>query len=184
MTHIIVDASRFNAAHARTSKHWNRPIVDFRWITDSDKQTKLLDVEQYLVNAAAAAGEKGNSSKDPNFVQNFFQSSRLHFLGSWKDHYEKIYEKDLKKIVPRFDFEKQRKLAMQFGKPGSRVYRRVAHIDMDSFFASVSIRDDPSLVGKPVAISHSVTPSTNSTGEVSSANYVARQYGIHAGMVI
>lgn len=55
--------------------------------------------------------------------------------------------------------------------------RTFLHIDMDAFFASVEIRDNPLLEGRPVAVGGS-----NGRGVVTSANYVARQYGLKAGM--
>lgn len=45
----------------------------------------------------------------------------------------------------------------------------------DCFFVSVIIRNFPDLVDKPVAVCHSNNP--RGTAEISSANYVARNYG-------
>lgn len=55
----------------------------------------------------------------------------------------------------------------------------IFHIDMDSFFASVEISDKPELKNKPVCVG-----SKNKHGIVSSANYIAREYGIKAAMKI
>lgn len=52
--------------------------------------------------------------------------------------------------------------------------RILVHLDMDMFFAAVEIRDDPSLAEKPMAVG------TNSM--LSTSNYVARKYGVRAGM--
>ena len=59
--------------------------------------------------------------------------------------------------------------------------RKIIHIDMDAFFASVEERDNPELIGKPVVISRSPIE-TGGRGVVSTCNYIARQYGIHSAM--
>ncbi len=57
-------------------------------------------------------------------------------------------------------------------------YRKIIHIDMDAFYASVEQRDNPALRGKPVIISGD--PSKR--GVVSTCSYEARQYGVHSAM--
>ena len=81
---------------------------------------------------------------DPGFMSEFYSNSRLHHLSMWKSELKRfatmIHKASLSKNLKKTSKGKSEKLIM--------------HIDMDSFFVSVALKDRPELKGKPIAVCH------------------------------
>lgn len=103
-----------------------------------------------------------------NSLENYQQHSRLHFIGQWKtkmkDYLEGCYEK--------FPSWNHGELSAQ---------RTFIHMDMDAFFCSVQLAkpEYTHLRNQPVAIS-----AGRDNSDIASCNYIARSYGVHAGMYV
>ncbi|XP_034227354.1 DNA repair protein REV1 isoform X3 [Prunus dulcis] len=138
----------------------------------STHQTSALASSCRLPTSSNAGSNQSHSTLgDPNFVENYFKSSRLHFIGTWRNRYRKRFprsSKGFKRTEPNLS--------------ASASSTAIIHIDMDCFFVSVVIRKRSELKDRPVAVCHSDSP--KGTAEISSANYPARDYGVKAGMFV
>ncbi|CAN7078840.1 unnamed protein product [Brassica oleracea var. botrytis] len=123
--------------------------------------------------AAGSSIRRHSTLEDPNFVENYFKNSRLHFIGTWRNRYRKRFHGS-------FNGLKWADSGQNTAENAKKL--TIIHIDLDSFFVSVVIRNRLELQDKPVAVCHSDSP--KGTAEISSANYPARAYGVKAGMFV
>lgn len=103
-----------------------------------------------------------------NSLQHFQQHSRLHFIGQWKTKMEDLFQTWFSEH-PEWNH-------------GTLSHQSLfIHVDMDAFFCSVQLAkpEHAALRSIPVGIA-----AGNNNSDISSCNYVARSFGIHAGMYV
>ncbi len=218
VTHVI--ATNLPTAKLRTLTNI---VCKPEWIIDSIKANKQLPNDNYLLYKATNSQRKipfptameditrhhtptnpvttDTTTNDPvttdtttsstpkDFVNQFYSHSRLHYLSTWsrelKDFTSKILP-SAKQTIPRLANDESLR-----GR-GTHVF---VHVDVDSFFVSVSLLDKPQLRGKPVAVTHAKkgpsSPSkpplghhSESMSDIASCSYEARKLGVKNGMSV
>ncbi|VDD91797.1 unnamed protein product [Enterobius vermicularis] len=150
----------------------------------------LLPKEGGLPRAVAAAladsrsASARNAANDPNYINNFYQRSRLHLISTLAQEMRR-FVLDLRQSPPE-KFASRDRLhvlaASHFTVPPREC---ICHIDLDCFFVSVALRSRPDLIGKPVAVAHSRgTGYGAGLSDVASCSYEARAVGVRNGMPV
>lgn len=75
--------------------------------------------------------------------------------------------------------ESKKQLKEETSRAEEPTIRKIIHIDMDCFYAAVEMRDDPTLVGKPVGVGGS-----SGRGVLTTCNYEARKFGCRSAMPV
>jgi len=153
----------------------NKLISESSFSTESPNNSSIPSLTSHQTNNSAT-GSSNRKAGDPNFISEFYAHSRLHHLAMWKS--------ELKKFATSIQSKRKDHL-----KTNNKNHI-IMHIDLDSFFVSVSYKMDPSLKGKPVAVCHATGKGKNndksgeSWSEIASCSYQARSKGVKNGMLI
>ncbi|KAI9673872.1 MAG: deoxycytidyl transferase [Caeruleum heppii] len=149
------------------------PIESLKRSTSSSgippaKRTRIT-AEEHNALLLADPHVRKSSTLNPEFLKQYYSESRLHHLSTWKAA--------LKLQMQQLAEEKSAsQRTRQKRPPGARRY--ILHVDFDSFFASVSLKNAPQYQDKPVAIAHG----SGTGSEIASCNYPARKFGVKNGM--
>ncbi|QDS71682.1 hypothetical protein FKW77_008090 [Venturia effusa] len=135
----------------------------------SPSKCRNMTLEEHNAILLADPRIRKSTVVHPQFLEQYYRESRLHHLSSWKA--------DLKSQLQAMAEDKSQSQKTREKRPaGARRY--ILHVDFDSFFAAVSLKKNPQLKEKPVAIAHG----GGSGSEIASCNYPARKFGVSNGM--
>ena len=139
----------------------------------NERSANLLKDEAWRLNETAV-----NTTE---FLDKYYRESRLHWLSTWKAELKKMVN-DLsegREIDISDNLDKRKKKPLKGIEADGRV---ILHVDFDSFFVAVSLLARPHLKGLPVVVCHAAQGDVNSSSEIASASYEARQFGVKNGM--
>ena len=196
VTHVIASQmASWRSAHYAAMRRPPKVVLP-AWVIESIAAGRRLAEVDFGLDPAAAAGRIDfapqasggrHAGNDFDFVRTYFAESRLHHIGSWRNDWVALL------------IEKQRSAAGAGGggagasEDGGEdiVWPRViAHVDIDCFFAQIALLERPDLKNAPCAVAHGAEKSSavdegrTGSAEISSANYVARAFGVRAGMFV
>lgn len=147
-----------------------RGLVDAQLVRETIPVKPGMSSEEYNALLLSDPRMRKSSVVNPDFLHQYYRESRLHHLSTWKAELKAKLQ-----AITQEKYESNKNITRRV--PGARRY--ILHVDFDSFFAAVSIKEHhPELIDKPVAIAHG----TGSGSEIASCNYPARAFGIKNGM--
>ena len=111
--------------------------------TSESNQVTLPNLTKHDYTNTSPSKGMGKAG-DPGFMNEFYSNSRLHHLSMWKS--------ELKRFATMIHKASSKKVNVKTLNKKSE--RCIMHIDMDSFFVSVALKERPELKGKPVAVCH------------------------------
>ncbi|OAF65853.1 hypothetical protein A3Q56_06442 [Intoshia linei] len=196
-----------NVYGGNNSTHFPKDcIVRPKWIIDSLNQKKCLPVHEYTLFKQETIQQIPNTHENSetdeeilhilpdsivkNDISSFYQHSRLHVMSTllvdlkiFVSNYHKYFDVSLCQNLKKFLFEfenNQDEFDTIENQP--TLLNTYLYLDMDCFFASVSLIGKDHWQCQPVVVSHG--RDQNSMSEISSCNYVARKLGIRNGMLL
>lgn len=139
-------------------------------VNDSLSEDKRAEKEDILSQELSRAGV---DARDSNFLRIFFSKSRLHHLSTWKADLRSEFLNKAAALLKERQFDAPKNNIV----PENRV---ILHVDFDCFFARVSANLHQPMIdfdNTPCCVTHG-----GASADVSSCNYVARQFGVKNGM--
>ncbi|XP_027854232.2 DNA repair protein Rev1 [Aphis gossypii] len=163
-THII--ASNLPTAKLKLLKQFK--IVKPEWISDSLKDGKLLNYENYLLFIDKPNQPKidfpvrAKNASEPTFLSEFYNNSRLHLISTMATTFKRLVNDTRKQNQTDYPgrqrlknwIEQNRVKNMLFNDSELDNDKIIMHIDMDCFFVSAGLVERPELRGLPVAVTH------------------------------
>ena len=133
---------------------------------------------------------------DDDFIKNYYNHSRLHHLSTWKQKFRDemakmveaetrlYYDPSIASTTSTTNPSTTTSTTSTTSSSTTKKTRLICHLDFDCFFASVAMRYQPALYGRPVAVCHSTSRSSTSTSQIACVNYVGRKFGLRNGMFV
>lgn len=163
-THII--ASNLPTAKLKLLKQYK--VVKPEWISDSLKEGRLLNYQEYLLFIDQPGQPKINfpvrakNASEPTFLSEFYNNSRLHLISTLATTFKQLVNNTRKQNRTDYPGRQRLKKWAELNRAKDPLSqdaeldtdKLIMHIDMDCFFVSVGLVERPELRGLPVAVTH------------------------------
>lgn len=170
-THIVAE----HLTKRKNDQFANYKVVKPAWVVNCVDQNRLLDWTNYrAIDTSLPTLDPKETQKQiileerervnclaPDYISSYYARSRLHFLST-------------KKAELR---SRCQQLAGQLPLSERPSPRTIMHIDFDSFFVAVALKDRPDLIDQPICVSWG-----GPSSDIASCNYRAREFGVRNGM--
>nr|XP_023016559.1 DNA repair protein REV1 [Leptinotarsa decemlineata] len=119
------------------------------------EEVDISDESNILKNRSNQSNKLSvKTASDPKFLEEFYSNSRLHLISTLGAEFKQLVGE--MRLKSNGQFPGKEKLLLTKGNATANSISDIIimHIDMDCFFVSVGLRNNPDLRGKPVAITH------------------------------
>lgn len=158
----------------------SRTIEDKEYVNLSVKASKEKKISRMDLNTSKAGMEGLDREKINEIILEASKGSRFYENERKKEKQVEKRIKEMRTKLAVLTAEQKFKARQEMDKivdeleNGRDLSRTIVHVDMDAFYAAVEMRDDPTLKSKPMAV--------GGTAMLCTSNYLARRYGVRAGM--
>ncbi|KAI9306011.1 hypothetical protein BJ944DRAFT_248566 [Cunninghamella echinulata] len=135
------------------------------------------------LNSSLSTWDRHHTSIHPDFIKNYYKSSRLHYLSAMREELKDIVRKAEQQQQLHHNHHRSSNSLLTNGSK-QHLQSYIMHIDFDCFFTAVGIKDRPELKDQPVAVAHGKGLKENSSSDIASCNYFFFFFGVSNGMLL
>lgn len=141
------------------------PTKEHELLNDTEVAEGALLTGPSALKSRPSLPQQYHTSRGAAFVSDYFTYSRLHHLSKWSTELREFTSRTLPQVDQKYPKLLSNSSSSSSSSLRGNKRRLIAHVDIDCFFVSVSLRERPHLRGRPVAVCHAKLPPVGNPGE-------------------